>query len=125
MPGTGNAAIQDLALTQRPVLVLAHVGNGRDLALILEHGHPFTRQAYQASALPWNISDSAGIYEAVLIRCVTSRMIRRRFPECRGKMKSEHEHHTESNCRDVKGARLSLQNAERDMQHEQPIGGIN
>src|SRR5690349_10994894 len=40
MPGAGNASVDDLALAQRSVLVLADVRNGGNPAVVLEDGDP-------------------------------------------------------------------------------------
>jgi len=41
VPWTCDAAVDDLALAEWPVLVLANIRDGGNLTLILENGHAF------------------------------------------------------------------------------------
>jgi hypothetical protein len=70
MPRTGDAAVKNSPLTQRTVLMLADVGHGRDLAVILENGDALAAEANDAGALFGNVGDGAGGEEAVGKSCV-------------------------------------------------------
>ena len=66
VPWTSDAAKNNFAFAQGPVLVLANVGNSRDLSFIFEDGDPFAREANDSSAVFRNVGYGAGVDEAVV-----------------------------------------------------------
>ena len=66
VPRTGDAAVENFALAERPVLVLADVRDGRDFAVVFEDGDALSRQADDTSAVLWDVGDGASIDESVL-----------------------------------------------------------
>src|SRR5262245_22693371 len=57
VPRTDDAAIDDLALAERPVLMLADVGDRRDLAVVFEDRDALARQAFHECPLFGNVRD--------------------------------------------------------------------
>ena len=65
VPGTGHAAIDDSAFSERSILVLANVGDGRDLAIVAKDRHALAGQRKNCGALFGNPIDLAGLNKTV------------------------------------------------------------
>ena len=66
MPGASHAPVDDAALTERPVLVLADVGNRRNLSLVAEYCYTLTGERHDDSTFFWDVAGIAHIDEPVV-----------------------------------------------------------
>src|SRR5205814_3787918 len=66
VPRTGDAAENNFAFTERAVLVLADVRDGRDFSVIFENRHALAREANDPGAVFGNVGDAAGVDESFL-----------------------------------------------------------
>jgi hypothetical protein len=65
VPRTGDAAVNNLAPTERTVLMLANVRDGRDFPVIFEDRHALAGQADNTSAVVGNVRYRATVNEAI------------------------------------------------------------
>ena len=65
VPGAGDAAVDDLALAERAVLMAAEVGDGGDLAVVAEDGDAFAAERHDAGAFFGDAPGGAGIEKAI------------------------------------------------------------
>src|SRR5262245_26105216 len=59
MPGAGDTSINDFSFSERPVLVLTHIGDCGDLIVVPEDGDPLSVARHDTSTLLGNLLDSA------------------------------------------------------------------
>src|SRR5262245_62016770 len=67
VPGTGDAAVHDLPLAKRPVLMLADIGDGGYFSVIFENRHAFAGEADDAGAVLSDVVHSAGIHKTIVV----------------------------------------------------------
>ena len=63
MPRTSDAAENNFAFAQRPVLMLADIGDSGDFPIVFENRHAFAGETNNASAVIEDVGDGAGVDE--------------------------------------------------------------
>jgi len=61
VPGTGDTTVNNFALAERSVLMLAHVRDGRNLSVVFENRHPFSGNTDDARAVFRDVGHGAGV----------------------------------------------------------------
>src|SRR5215470_19023989 len=64
MPRAGYATVDDLPLSERAVLVTAHVRDCRNLAVVFEDGHALAADRANCCTFLWDAVDGTGIDES-------------------------------------------------------------
>src|SRR5262249_17236774 len=93
VPRTSNATVDDAAFSQRSVLMLANIGDGRDLAIVAKNRNPLPRKRYDSRALLGNSIHFAD-FDKTLVERLMSRPIDPFLTKRRGKMKRQHRDHS-------------------------------
>ena len=86
VPRAGNAAIDDAPLPERSVLMLANIGDRRDLAIVAKDRNALTRERYDSRAFLDDTIHSADLDETLVDR-VMSRPVDLHFTKRRREMK--------------------------------------
>src|SRR5438034_3327672 len=142
MPGTSDAAENNLALTKRAVLMLADVRDGGDFSIVFENRDALAGKTDDARAIFGNFGDGAGVNEAILVaadvrrrilliehfRLLTSAAtngvtgtVQRFLPLRCHDVQSQNRDQAERRRANVNRAAFALQYAESNMQHEQRV----
>jgi hypothetical protein len=91
VPRTGNASLYDSAFTERSVLVLADIGDCRNLSVVAKNCHALSPNTDHLGSLLRNVGRSANLDKSVLSRA-QHLSIDSTFPQASTKMQANDEH---------------------------------
>jgi len=124
VPGTGNTPVDDATLSQRAVLVLAHVGNCRNLPVIPEDGNSLPANTGYLSTIVRDVPHGANVHEpshrlngALTIEVETA--------PAGGQVEADDQRQTAADRHDIDRAELGLEHPERHVDDEEPVGQVN
>src|SRR5260370_30258944 len=76
VPRTRDAAKNNFALAERPVLMLAHVRDSGDFSIVLKNRHALPRETHDTSTVFRNVSNRTGVNKTMLVAVDVRRWIR-------------------------------------------------